>query len=114
MTSWMQTPCRSACDGWAPSGSRVTRTSSRDVVCGLGQRQLDTRARGALDGESVAEVAVEASQRLDHQVVHRKPDRAAPVRVAAEEIARRLGRLVDDFEARSAELDRERPLAVTP
>ena len=37
---------------------------------------------------------MELLQRFDQQVVHREPDRTAPVRVAAEQTAGRLGRLV--------------------
>ena len=46
--------------------------------------------------EIIAEIVMELLQRLDHQEIHRKPDRAAPVRVAAEQSGRRLGRLVVD------------------
>src|SRR5882762_4841325 len=55
-----------------------------------------TRAGGELHLEAVAQVVVELLERLDHEVVHRKPDRAAPVRVAAEEAAFRFGGLVVD------------------
>ena len=44
------------------------------------------------------------AERVDQEVVDREPDRAAPVRVAAEERARRLGRLV--VERRGDSLDR--------
>ena len=43
------------------------------------------RAGGALDFEIVAQVVVELLQRLDQQIIHRKPDRPAPVRIAAEQ-----------------------------
>ena len=46
--------------------------------------------------EVVAVVVVELLERLDQQVVDREPDRAAPVRVAAEQSRPRLGRLVVD------------------
>src|SRR5207244_2906063 len=48
----------------------------------------------ALDLQVVAEEVVELLERLDQQVVDREPDRPPPVRVAAEEARRRLGRLV--------------------
>ena len=54
------------------------------------QRQHLARAGRALDLEVVAEIVVELLQRLDQQEVDREPDRAAPVRVAAEEAGRRL------------------------
>jgi hypothetical protein len=57
-----------------------------------------------LDLEVVAEEEVIALQRLDEQEVHRKPDRAAPVRVATEELAARLARLVVDAVHRSVDL----------
>ena len=55
----------------------------------------------ALDGESVAVVVMELLQRLDQEIVDRKPDRPAPVGVAAEQARRRLGRLVADFVSRA-------------
>ena len=47
-----------------------------------------------LDGQGRAVVAMEFSQRLDHQVVDRKPDRPAPVGVAAVDRRGRLAGLV--------------------
>ena len=71
--------------------------SRRDSSIGdLVQRQILARAGRALDREVVAVVVVELLERLDDQVVDREPDRAAPVRVAAEQAAVRLGRLVLD------------------
>ena len=49
---------------------------------------------GAFDLEVVAVVQVEVQQRPDDQRVHRHPDRAAPVGVAAEHAGVRLGRQV--------------------
>ena len=39
-------------------------------------------------------VVMELLQGLDEQVVHREPDRTAPVRVAAKKAGRRLARLI--------------------
>src|SRR5439155_16344499 len=50
----------------------------------------------ALDLEVVAVEVVELLQRLDEEIVHGEPDGAPPVRVATEEPARGLGRLVVD------------------
>ena len=44
--------------------------------------------------KSSPEVVMELLQRFDQQVVHREPDRPAPVRVAAEQAGARFGRLV--------------------
>src|SRR5437773_4172519 len=52
------------------------------------------RAARTLDLQVVAIKVVELLQRLDEQVVHREPERAAPVGVAAEERGRGLGGLV--------------------
>src|SRR5438874_8786210 len=57
-------------------------------------------------------IVVELLQRLDQQVVDREPDRSTPVRVAAEEIRRRLGGLVADFVPRAIYLQLVRLVAV--
>ena len=64
--------------------------------------QLVARAGRVLDREVVAEVAVVAAQRLDHQVVDREPDRAR-----ASSSCRRTGRS-------STRPARSRRVAVTP
>src|SRR5262249_15739056 len=56
-----------------------TRNFSGD----LPERHHLSRARRAFDLETVAEIVVELLQRLDEQEIDRKPDRAAPVGVAA-------------------------------
>src|ERR1700730_1155718 len=48
-------------------------------------------AGGAFDLEVIAVVVMEFLQRFDEEEVHRKPDGAAPIRVAAEYPAVRLG-----------------------
>ena len=60
----------------------VERASSEPV----GKRHL----------QRVAVEVVKLLERLDQEIVHGEPDRPAPVRVAAEETARRLGGLVVD------------------
>ena len=49
---------------------------------------------GDSTSERVAHVVVKPLQRFDQQIVERKPDRAAPIRVSAEHPAGRFGRLV--------------------
>src|SRR3569833_905038 len=51
---------------------------------GVAQPHPPTRAGGQLDGELVAEVAVEPGQGIDDLVVHGDPDGPPPVGVAAE------------------------------
>ena len=59
-------------------------------------------ARRVLELEVVAEVALVDDELADGQVVERHPDRAAPVRVAAEHARDRLGGLVVDPRALDA------------
>ena len=60
----------------------------------LGQRRpLRSTARQS-SGQARAVVAMILPERLDHQIVDRKPDRAAPVGITAIDGGRRLGRLV--------------------
>jgi hypothetical protein len=54
-----------------------------------------------------------AADRLDEQVVDREPDRAAPVRISSEQAGRRFAGLVVDGVGASAEIDRERLVAVS-
>src|SRR5262244_1482311 len=51
-------------------------------------------AGGALDAEVIAIVVMELLQRFDDEEIDRKPDRSAPVRVAAEQSAVGFARLV--------------------
>src|SRR5580658_4773982 len=53
-----------------------------------------SRAGRQLDGEIVAEPAMESSQRLNRQEVEWEPDRTAPVRIAAELGRRRFRRFI--------------------
>jgi hypothetical protein len=55
--------------------------ASGKLVRNLSERQETTRARRALDGERIAVVPSGCCDRLDQQEIHRKPDRASPVRV---------------------------------
>ena len=68
--------------------------AARQLGRNLPQCQILARTRGALHLEVVAQVVVEALQRLDQQEVHREPDRPAPVGVAAEESGAGFARLV--------------------
>src|SRR4029077_7762915 len=60
----------------------------------LPQSEHPPRPGGALYLEILAQVVMELLQRFDQQVVHRKPDRTAPVRVAAEQPGGGLSRFV--------------------
>jgi hypothetical protein len=62
----------------------------REVPGDVTEPHPDAGPGRVLDGEVGAERLVPAHQRLDEQVVDREPDRAAPVRVAAEQAGRRL------------------------
>ena len=66
--------------------------SSRNLGGDFPEVQLLTRAGGALHREVVAEPVVVLLQRLDEQIVDGKPDRTAPVGIAAEIARQRLRR----------------------
>ena len=88
----------------APASSSATR--SRFIVW--------TAAGRALHLERVPEVAVVDAERLDQQVVDREPHGTAPVGVAAEQVARRLGGLVVERAVTPSRSDVERVLAMMP
>src|SRR5438105_9421020 len=67
-----------------------TRQSRCQLLRDLAQRCHVSRARRTLDGERVAIEVVISFEGLDHEVVDGKPDRAAPVRVATENVGLRL------------------------
>ena len=69
-------------------------------------------AGGALDLQAVAVEVMVALQRLDQQVVDRKPDRAAPVGVAAEEAGGGLAGLVVHPMLLAVETEDVRPVLV--
>src|SRR5262249_7582700 len=71
-----------------------TRQAARQLGGDLPQAHHPSGAGGTLNGERVTEEMVELRQRLNDQIVHREPDRATPVRVAAEQRAARLRRFV--------------------
>src|SRR5262245_30955333 len=73
-----------------------TREPLGDFSRDLEQGHALPGARRTLHGEVVAVEGVESQEPADEQHVHREPDGAPPVGVAAEEAARRLGRLVVD------------------
>ena len=91
-------PGRSTEDGpVAVGGAEEDRGEAvGEVLRDLEQRELLAGAGRVLDGEVGADVLVEPGQRPDHQVVHRHPDRAPPVGVAAVHGRGRLGRFVVD------------------
>src|SRR5437867_8577163 len=65
-------------------GKKNTRQPSRQLAVNLVQCQPYSGTGGTLDFEMVAVEVVIALQRLDQEVIGWKPDRPAPVRVAAE------------------------------
>ena len=103
-------PLGAAEAGPPPSGPRVNSEMSRSCRSATtrSKRQPLARAGRVLDRLLVAEEPVVALERADHQVVHREPDRAAPVGVAAEHGRGGLGRLVVDDRAWSPRRRRSR------
>src|SRR6185312_8678392 len=73
------------------------RESPRELGRDLPEIEETAGAGRALDLQVVAVEVVESLQRLDEQVVDRKPDRSAPVRVTAEQPRARFPRLVFFF-----------------
>src|SRR5437879_103663 len=69
---------------------------ARELLRDLPERRKRVRPGGELDLERVAVVPVEPLERLDEEEVEGHPDRASPVRVAAEEPGRGLAGLVGD------------------
>src|SRR6266404_2885152 len=67
---------------------------------------------GKLHLKFVAKEVVELLQRLDQEIVHRKPDRPAPVRVSTKNSGGRLSRLVVNLTSRSIDLEHERVFAM--
>src|SRR5262245_13397602 len=96
---WIVLKLLGAPEDGAPAGAIVQEDpgeAPRELGGHLPQVQFPTRARRALDGETLAVEVVELLERLDEQIVHGEPDRAAPIRVAAEETTGGFGRLVVD------------------
>ena len=67
-------------------GQEELHQSRRQFLRHLGQVHPLARAGRTLDLQAVAVEVVIPLQGLDEQIVHREPDRAAPVGVAAEEV----------------------------
>src|SRR5262245_54850674 len=74
-------------DGPPPGGAALENRSQapRQLHTYIPQVQMAPRPRWAFDREAVTEIPVEFLQRFNDQIVDRKPNRAAPVRVAAEQ-----------------------------
>src|SRR5215475_7910462 len=66
------------------------REAARELDRDVPEIHASARSRRALDRQPLAQEPVELLERLDEEVVHREPDRPAPVRVAAEERDRGL------------------------
>src|SRR5262249_15811911 len=83
-----------------PAADRILQEDSRQPPRQLGrhlaERQHPAGTGRDLDPIVVAEIVMELLQRFDDQEIDWKPDRSAPVRVAAEQTGRRFGRLVVD------------------
>ena len=100
---------RPATGRWpSASGSQIETSRRGQVRRDVPQAQAHARPGRVLDGERLAERLVPAQQRLDEQVVDREPHRAAPVRVAAEQVVRGLAGLVVDGRGDALDLDPER------
>src|SRR6516165_8674538 len=68
----------------------------RDFRSDFGERQHISTAGGTLDLEIATVIVVELLQGFHQQEVHREPDRAAPVGIAAKESTLRFRWLVID------------------
>ena len=93
------------------------RESARDFLRHLLQVHHVARAGRAFDLEVVAVEVVVAFERLDDQIIDREPDRTAPIRVTAEEIARSFARHVIDsmlFIARVEDVRTDRDESARP
>src|SRR5580704_1456181 len=71
-------------------------------------------SRRALDFQRIAIEVVVALERLDQQMIERKPDRSAPIRVAAEQLRLRIAWLIVDPVAGAARIQIERVLSMNP
>src|SRR5437867_11165494 len=84
----------------------------RELERNLAEVHPASRAAGHLDRQLVPVIVVIALERLDEEIVHRKPHRAAPVRVAAEGSRRRLSRIVGYAVLPALHDERVRPHAI--
>src|SRR5579864_2656937 len=84
------------------------RQARRELARHLLYREIPARSRGALDLEVIAVVVVKLLKRLDDQVIHRHPNRPAPVRVPAEKSRIGFAGLVLDAEPLAGPLERIR------
>src|SRR2546423_8218885 len=83
------------------------REARRQLARYLAEGHHAAGADRTLDCERVSIEMVIPLQRLDEQVVHRKPERTAPVRVAAEQAARAFARRIIDAELLAARAEDE-------
>src|SRR5262245_50836491 len=88
------------------------REAARELHRDVPEIHAPARSRRARDLEPLAQEPVELLERLDEEVVHGEPDRATPVRVAAEERDRGLRRLVVHPVLHAVELEDIRMLAM--
>src|ERR1035438_6270103 len=82
----------SACDGTAAVLARRKNAhkATGDFRSHLPQIAFSSGMGGAFHFEIFAEIMVEFLQRFDQQIVPRKPDRSAPIRIAAEQAGGRF------------------------
>ena len=88
------------------------RQPPRDLLGDLIQVHLPSGSGGALDGKVVAVIAVILQQGTDDQSIDRHPDRAAPIRIAAEHARIGLRRQIGDAVFLAAGLDDVRMVGV--
>src|SRR3974377_150430 len=69
-------------------GQENAREPARNLLGDLLERQHSSRTNRTFDFELVAVKVMVALQSLDDQIFDREPDRTAPIRVPAEQVAR--------------------------
>src|SRR5271156_6435758 len=104
------------CAMLGPSSLRVGQEEPEkaplEFVCHLAEVRAVARASRQLDGEIVAQPAMESSQRLDRQEVEWEPDWTAPVRIAAELRRRRFRRFIVETHLCAVQIKHERMILV--
>src|SRR5207237_49095 len=93
-------------------GQKNRGQAARQFAGNFMERQRISGAGRALDLEAVAVEVVVAFERLDEEIIDGKPDRSAPVRVAAEEPGARFARSVFHAMRLAAGLNFERMFLV--
>src|SRR5580692_1630831 len=98
-------PMRIALEQFGPTGYGTTTVlaahknmnqAARNFSCHFPKIRFAARARWKFNFEILTVIMVILLQGLDEEIVQRKPDRPAPVRISAKNTAARFGRLVID------------------